>query len=129
MVFLAEDVAGRNAAFVEEQLCCIGSKVANLLQLLAHGKALGPGWEQHKRNTLVAFRAGAHCQNDVVRAGAVGDPQLLAGDDQNIAFGAGASCDSRHVRAACGLAYAKRADPVATYSRWKEFLFLLIRAK
>ena len=77
----------------------------------------------------MAFRAGAHCQDDVVGPSAVGDPQLLAGDDQVIAFDARPGLDGRHVRAAAGFADAQRADPVAADSRRKKFLFLFIGAK
>src|SRR5262249_29581648 len=40
-VLLAEKVAQRQAAFVEEQLGGIGSQVTDLLELFSHGEALG----------------------------------------------------------------------------------------
>ena len=75
------------------------------------------------------FAAGAHGEHDEVGAGAVGDPQLLTGDDQVAAVDTRARLERSHIGAAAGFADAERGDHLAGDRRAAGIPLLFARAQ
>src|SRR5215472_4468671 len=129
LVFLTEDVPRGNAALVEEEFGRVRGQVADLLQLLADREALSLGWEHDQGDAFMAFAAGADCQNNEVTPRPIGDPKLLAGDNQFAAFDAGAGLNVRNVGSATWFADPERSYPFALHRARKEFGLLLFGAE
>jgi hypothetical protein len=112
LALLAQQVAGRDAHVVEDQLGGVGRQPARLLQRAAHGEARRAFLDdEHRHVALAGARLGGH--EIQVGVHPVGDEHLGAVEHPLVAFAPRRGADARHVGAGARLGDAHGGDQLA----------------
>jgi hypothetical protein len=113
--FLPDQIRGRHAVVVEDELCRVDALVAELLELLARREARALLAEQHRHAAVTGLGRGIRLQQDgeAMALDAVGDPGLRAVDDEMVAFTARAGADRLQVGAGVRLGQRETAAQLA----------------
>jgi hypothetical protein len=110
----AEDVLHRHFAVVEEQRVGVGAAHAELVEVLALGKALEALLDDEGGHALRAgLGVGLGVDDEGVGVAAVGDPHLRAVQHVAVALQVGAQLHRHHVGTGAGLRHRQRADVLA----------------
>ena len=111
---LAQDIGGRHAHVLEEQLGGVLRVLADLLEVAPALEAGAVGLDQHQRDALGAGRrVGLGGDDDEIGQLAVGDEGLLAVDDQLVALAQRRGADRLQVAAGAGLGHGDGGDHLA----------------
>ncbi len=135
----AEDPAGRDADVGQDQFGGVDALVAHLLDLPRHGQARhlrvgAEAWfllDQERGHVLVRGVVpliGVAQHRHQVGGAAVGQPHLLAVEDEVLAVGLGPGADGRDVGAQAGLGHGEGAPHVARRHLGQEVFLLLVGA-
>ena len=111
---LAQDIGGRNAHVLEEQLGGVLRVLADLLEVAPALEAGPVGLHQHQRHALGAGRrVGLGGDDDEIGQPAVGDEGLLAVHHQLVALAQRRGADRLQVAARAGLGHGDGGDHLA----------------
>jgi hypothetical protein len=114
---LADQIGGRDAHVVEEELGGVARVEIELAQASADREAAGVGRHHQQADPTGPGPAGPRRDRHEVRAGAIGDEDLAAAHDEVAAVPPGDGLERGHVGASARLGHAERGDPLPAQRR------------